>query len=208
MFSLVVDDFCVNFEGIQHAKHLKESLEHHYEVSMDWEGRLFCVIILDWNYNMKHFYLSIPGYVQRKRTKYQHPDPLKPQHSSYQATPIRYGTKVQHPVQSDATALIYPEQIKRFQYIVGSFICYGRACNTTLTASLSAITSCQIKGTETFLANSYQLLYYLATHPDDALCYHSSDMILSFDTDASYLSEPGGISHVAVYYYMTNKGPK
>ena len=38
MFSLVVDDFGVKFEGIRHAKHLKESLEHHYEVAVDWKG--------------------------------------------------------------------------------------------------------------------------------------------------------------------------
>ena len=38
MFSLVVDDFGVKCEGIQHAKHLKESLEHHYEVTVYWVG--------------------------------------------------------------------------------------------------------------------------------------------------------------------------
>ena len=83
MFSLVVDDFGVKCEGIQHAKHLKESLENHYEVAVDWKGRLFCGITLDWNYDMKHVDLSVPGYVQRKLTKYQHPDPKKPQHSPY-----------------------------------------------------------------------------------------------------------------------------
>ena len=33
-------------------------------------------------------------------------------------------------------------------------------------------------------------------------------MILAFDTDASYLSEPGGKSRAAAYYYMTKKGQK
>ena len=31
-------------------------------------------------------------------------------------------------------------------------------------------------------------------------------MILVFDTDASYLSEPGGKIRAAAYYYMTKKG--
>ena len=47
MFSLVMDDFGVKCEGIQQAKHLQNSFEHHYEVSLDWEGRLFCGITLD-----------------------------------------------------------------------------------------------------------------------------------------------------------------
>ena len=61
--------FGVKFQGIEHAKHLKEALEKYYKVAVDWEGRLFFGITLDWNYNMKKFGLSVPGYVQRKRTK-------------------------------------------------------------------------------------------------------------------------------------------
>ena len=54
----------------------------------------------------------------------------------------------------------------------------------------------------------YQLLDHLATHPDAVIWYHASDMILAFDTDVSYLSELGGKSRAADYYYMTNKGQK
>ena len=125
---------------------------------MDWKGRLFCGIKLDWDYNLQHVDMSVPGYVQRKLTKYQHPDPKKPQHSPYQAASIHYGTKVQHPVPSDKTAPLSPEKIKRVQDIIGTFIWYGRACDPTLTASLSAIASCQSKGTEAVLAASHQLL--------------------------------------------------
>ena len=65
MFSLVVDDFGVKYQGIQHAKHLKEELEKYYEVALDWKGRLFFGINLNWNYNMRHVDLFVPGYVQR-----------------------------------------------------------------------------------------------------------------------------------------------
>ena len=107
---------------------------------------------------MKHVDLSVPGYVKRKRTKYQHPDPKKPQHSPYQAATIRYGAKFQSPVQSDKTAPLYPEQIKLFQDIVGTFIWYGRACDPTLTAALSAIASSQTNGTQAVLAAAHPLL--------------------------------------------------
>ena len=58
------------------------------------------------------------------------------------------------------------------------------------------------------MAACHQLLYYLATHPDTDIWYHASDMILAFETDASYLSELGGEIRAAAYYYMTNKGQK
>ena len=53
-FAIVVDDFGIKCQGIQHAKHLKESLERHYEVTIDWSGGRFCGIILNWNYKNKH----------------------------------------------------------------------------------------------------------------------------------------------------------
>jgi hypothetical protein len=208
MFSLIVDDFGVKCQGIQHAKHLKTALEEHYDVSVDWEGKLFCGITLDWNYDMKRVDLSVPGFVNRKLTKWQHKKPTRPQHSPYQAAPIVYGAKTQKPVQSDVTAPLTDKQIKLVQEIVGAFIWYGQACDPTLTATLSAIASRQTKGTEAVLAACHQLLDYLATHPDAAIRYHASDMILAFDTDASYLSEMDGKSRAAAYYYMTKKGQK
>ena len=54
----------------------------------------------------------------------------------------------------------------------------------------------------------YQLLDHLATHPDAVIWYHASDMILAFDTDASYISELGGKIRAAAYYYITNKYQK
>ena len=142
---LVVDDFGVKCQGIQHAKHLKAALEQHYDVAVDWEGKLFCGITLDWDYKMGHVDLSVPGYVNRKLTKYQHPKPTRPQHSPYLAVPIEYGVKVQQPTQADTTAPLTAKQIKHVQDIVGTFIWYGRACDPTLSAALSAIGSRQTK---------------------------------------------------------------
>ena len=54
----------------------------------------------------------------------------------------------------------------------------------------------------------HQLLEYIATHPDAAMWYYASDMILAFNTDVSYLSELGGKIRAVAYYYMTNNGQK
>ena len=206
IFSLVVDDFGVKCQGIQHARHLKTSLEKHYDVSVDWEGKLFCGITLDWNYKMGYVDLSVPGYVQRKLTKYQHAKPTRPQHSPYLAAPIQYGAKIQTPTPPDTTTPLSDAQIKHVQDIVGSFLWYGRACDPTLMAALSAIGSRQTKGTKKVMEACHHLLDYLASHPNAAIRYHSSDMILAFDTDASYLSEVNARSRAAAYYYMTRKG--
>ena len=125
---------------------------------MDWKGRLFFGITLDWNYNMRRVDLSIPSYVQRKRTKYQHYNPKNPQHSPYQAQPIQYGTKVQQPVKSDTSAPLSYEQIKSVQDIVGAFVWYNPVCDPKLAASLSAISSHQTKGTKDIIAACHQII--------------------------------------------------
>ena len=94
-FTLVVDDFGVKFEGNCHALHLKQVLEKYYEVSVDWTGSLFCGIRLDWNYAKGYVNSSMPGYIGKSRTKFQHAMPKRPQHAPARFQPINYGAKVQ-----------------------------------------------------------------------------------------------------------------
>ena len=41
-FTLVVNNFGVNYVGKEHAKHLLWSLREYYTVSTDWTGGLYC----------------------------------------------------------------------------------------------------------------------------------------------------------------------
>ena len=50
-FTLVVDDFGVKYVGKEHADHLIKTLENQYDqIVVDWEGKLYCGIRLEWNY--------------------------------------------------------------------------------------------------------------------------------------------------------------
>jgi hypothetical protein len=48
-----VDDFGVKYVGKQHSQNLIDSLETYYTVSKDWNGGLYCGIILKWDYENK-----------------------------------------------------------------------------------------------------------------------------------------------------------
>ena len=106
---------------------------------------------------------------------------------------------MQQPTPTDNTLPLTDAQIKHVQDIVGTFIWYSRACDPTLAVGLSAISSRQTNSTKAVLAACHQILDYLATHPNAAIRYHASYMILAFDSDASYLSEVDGKSRVAAY---------
>jgi hypothetical protein len=60
-FTLVVDDFGVQYVGKEHAQHLIDALEADYTVSKYWTGGLYYGITLKCNYMSKHVDLSMPG---------------------------------------------------------------------------------------------------------------------------------------------------
>eukprot|EP00804_Cyclotella_cryptica_P022237 CCRYP_017934-RA/>CCRYP_017934-RA protein AED:0.24 eAED:0.19 QI:0/0/0/1/1/1/2/0/738 len=77
-FTLVIDDFGIKYIGQEHLDHLLQSIRKHYDVKVDHTGSLYCGITLHWNYKEKYLDISMPGYVTKQLTKYNHPLPSKP----------------------------------------------------------------------------------------------------------------------------------
>ena len=71
--------------------------------------------------------------------------------------------------------------------------------------ALGTIASAQTQGTTKTMDATIQLLDYAAPHPDAAIRFHASDMILYVHSDASYLSEPRSKSRVGGIFYLGNK---
>jgi hypothetical protein len=210
-FSLVVDDFGVKYVGKQHADHLITTLRKHYKLSEDWEGALYCGITLDWDYQNRTLDISMPNYVSKLLTKFQHKAPNRPQHSPHRAPPKKYGTAAHDPIPPDTTPPINAPRIKTIQQVIGGILYYARAVDLTVLPALSAIASDQAKATEATEAHVKQLLDYLTTHPMATIRYHRSDMILNIHSDASYLSETRARSRVAGHFFLgatpTNNQP-
>jgi hypothetical protein len=176
-FCLVVDDFGIKSTSRNHVIHLKECLEEHYKVAVDWDGSLFCGINIDWNYSAGTVDLNMPNYIPKALLKYQHPHPVFPQHQPLQNVPIQYGQRVQ-PVVVDTSAPLTPAALKRVQDIVGTLLYYGRAVDPTLLTAVSSIATRQSNGTQAVAIACDQLLDYVATHPNAGIRYKTCDMIL------------------------------
>ncbi len=162
--------------------HLNMALEG--PVAVDWKESLFCGIKLTWDYINQHVTTHMPGYIKKALTRYQHPQPMVPQHDPYKTTTIQYGAKVQR-VEKDKSPPLMPEQIKRVQNIVGTLLYYGRMVDSTLLIALSTIAARQFNGTQAVAEACHQLLDYVAMHPDAGICYHACDMIVAIHRDAS-----------------------
>ena len=138
-FTLVVDDFGVKFNGLEHANHLKTTLERWYDITVDWEGSKYVGINLKWDYNKRTLDTSVPGYVESKLKQFNHKPPKKPQHSPAIAQPIKYGQKIQKATPIDTSATLSNEGIQRIQTIVGAFAWYAGATDPTMSKTLSSI---------------------------------------------------------------------
>jgi hypothetical protein len=140
-FTLVVDDFGVQYMGKEHAQHLIDALESYYTVYKDWTGGLYCGITLQWNYMSKHVNLSMPGYIKDALHKFQHPLPKRTQYTPHNWTVPAYGQHIQYAPLPDAVLPATSEEITRAQAVEGTLLYNARAVDPTLLVPLSALAS-------------------------------------------------------------------
>ena len=137
----------------------------------------------------------MPGYVQQAVQKFprENKGPNKPTDA-----PHPYKSSKKHglpmtPPEDDGTKLT-PHAIKQLQQIVGTFLFYSRAVDSTMLTALSIIATEQTQETKTTKEKAEHFLMYAAMHPDATLKFYKSEMILKIHSDASYLSERHGRS--------------
>eukprot|EP00957_Ditylum_brightwellii_P195353 14884204-Ditylum_brightwellii.AAC.1 len=109
-------------------------------------------------------------------------------------------------VEEDLTEPLAKMKIKRVQDIVGTLLYYSQAVDPTLAVTLSTIASQQANATKKTEEACHQMLDYVATHPNAAVQFLASNVILTVHLDASYLSESNARSRAAEHFYLTNQG--
>jgi hypothetical protein len=76
-FSLVVDDFGVQYVGEENTQHLLDTVRKYYKCSCDWKDERYCGLTIKWDYKGRKVHLSMPGNVQKALTRFQHTLPAK-----------------------------------------------------------------------------------------------------------------------------------
>jgi hypothetical protein len=202
-FSLIVDDFGVKYVGKEHAEHLIKVLEEFYVVEKDWEGKKYCGITLDWDYDRREVHCSMPGYCSEALVRFRHEMRKIMDQPHEHAVPV-YGAKIQYAKGPDTTAKLGPEDKLFIQQVTGTFLYYARAVDSTMLVALSAIASDQASPTKNTMRKCLQFLDYVATHPDAILTFKRSNMVLNVHSDASYLCEPKARSRAGGHFFLSN----
>jgi hypothetical protein len=157
-FTLVVEDFGVQYMGAEHSHHLITALETDYNVSKDWTGGLYCGITLNWYYVNKHVDLSMSGYIKDALHKFQHPLPKRPQYAPHNWSVLAYGKRTQYAPPPGTAPSATAEDITRAQAIVGTLLYNAQEVDPTLLVPLSALASQLSTATTTTIKDVSHLL--------------------------------------------------
>ena len=78
-FTLVVDDFGIQYTQVEDVHYLLNTLRKFYTITVDWTGQCYCGFHLQWYYVRRTVDIAMPSYVMNALTKFQHPIPKRKQ---------------------------------------------------------------------------------------------------------------------------------
>ena len=143
IFTLVVDDFAIKYLNDEDAHHLINAVKKNYAFSVDWEAEQYCGIAFKWDYNsrIRRVHLTMPHAVHEALTRFQHVNPIKPQHQPYPHVKVIYGAKAQYEACPKESPNLDKAGTKFIQEVMGVFLFLARAINGRLLPALSALAS-------------------------------------------------------------------
>jgi hypothetical protein len=143
----------------------QECLIANLQTNEYWTATVYSGVTLKWDYKNRTCGISMPGYVSKVLSKFQHDAPKHPQHTpSRYVTPV-YSAKTKYAAK-DETPPLTAHQCLTIQKVTGYVLYYSRAIDPTVLMPLNDIATEQTKVTEKTQSATNQLLDYLATHPD------------------------------------------
>jgi hypothetical protein len=72
VFSLVFDDFGIRYTDKNDTQHFIDHLSKQYTCTVDWEGKIFLSMHLEWDYINRTVTITMPGYVKKALICFEH----------------------------------------------------------------------------------------------------------------------------------------
>ena len=89
----MVDDFGVKYVGQENFDHLVNALRDLYTITVNPNWKHFLGLTLAWDYISNHIDISIPCYIKKTLTSFQHVAQGQAQHSPHEWRIPKYGQK-------------------------------------------------------------------------------------------------------------------
>ena len=171
---------------------------------MDRTATQYLGLTLEWNYKQGYVDISMPDYVTKAMTRFQHSFPSKFQPSPFPWTTPHYGAKTQFTAEADQTTPLTAPEVKFLQQVIGVFLYYARAVDSTMLVALGSLAAAQTQATQHTLSLLHHFMDYALCNPSAKVRFHASDMILHIHSDASYLSESQARSRAGGIFFLSS----
>ena len=204
LFCLCVDDFGIQYHSRADADHLIHALRQFYKITIDWDGKNYCGLQLDWDYQAGHVDISMPGYIDRLLTRLKHPKPNRPVDAPHRWRKPEYGKSIQYNLPIDTSPPLTAPAAILLQSTVGSLLFYSRAVDPSMLPGLNEVSTQQSTPTINTQRKVNDLLNYVSCHPNAVIRFHASDMCLHVDSDAAYLVLPKARSRLAGHFFLSD----
>ena len=83
LFCLCVDDFGVKYYSKDDMTHLLQAIGKQYTCKVDWTGKNFLGLKLNWNYDQQYVDISMPNYIEKTLQRLQYTQQVHPQYSPH-----------------------------------------------------------------------------------------------------------------------------
>jgi hypothetical protein len=200
-----VDDFGIKYKDRADAEHLLSVLQEEYRLTADWTGSKYLGMTIQHDVSSEKISISMPGYVQAALKRFKVASSGHLTHAPALYSPPVYGASVQYTPSTD-TSTLTPAEVKFVQEVIGVFLYYSRAVDSTMFTTLNKLASQQSKPSKSLLSAVAHFLQYASSYPDAVLQYRASDMRLVVESDASYLSESNSRSRAGGILFLSSNG--
>ena len=179
--------FGVKYSVRADMDHLNNALQTKYTTPSKISGRLYCGLILKYDYQLQYIDISIPGYVNNVLKRFITPFPLKPHHSPYAHLNLWYGVWFQYTPHRDTSPCLSLKETTTVQKIIDTLLHYTRSVDLALHVTLGRLDSLHMKPIEYTYLDIKHLLRYFASHTCITISYHASDTVLHVNNDVLLL---------------------
>ena len=145
----------------------------------------------------------MPEYIPDALTCFNHKHPTCVQYSPHQHTPIVYGAAVQFAKDDDNEPEASKEEKLSVQQVLGTFLYYARAVDSTMLIALSVLAAKQARPTQKTCSKSGNFSTTLPPTNNAILTYRVSDMVFAVHSDVSYLSESKAWKRAGGHFFMS-----
>jgi hypothetical protein len=205
-FTLVVDDFGLKYSNEADLNMFLAVLRQQYVITEDRAAtQKYVGITISHDRVNNTIQLAMPGYVHKALKRFEHPTHMGA-NSPAVYNPPQYGQHIQYE-KPDTSPPVQPSARTRLQEIVGVFLFYARAVDSTMLTAVNKLASQQAHPTEHVVAASHRLLQYAARFPSATVTIRPSNMQLMCHSDASYLSEANSRSRAGGVLFLGTHDP-